>query len=180
MPANFRRENRHQRVVGQRRHGIADLVGGKPRQIRGDVVNRRFPLPSGQRLSDIGQKLECLNEVFAAASHAQRHAMLEQQPLRRIVIHRFQPAKRAAVARMLHDDRHLAQFFEGALRREQLKFDFRLFGRSHGNAAPESLTTGCRAFNDISIGAAYECFMTMTRRIQRSKGISPRIEARIT
>jgi len=54
VPANLRRENRHQRVVGQRRHRIADLVGRKPRQIRGDPVNRRFPLPSRQRLPDIG------------------------------------------------------------------------------------------------------------------------------
>ena len=114
VPANFRRENRHQRVVGQRRHWTADLIGGKPRQIRGDAVNRRLPLPSRQRLPDIGQKLQCLNEVFAAASHPQRHAMLEEQPLRRVVIHRFQPAKRAPVARMLHDDGHLAQSFEGS------------------------------------------------------------------
>ena len=54
VPANFRRENRHQGVIGQRRHRIADLVGGKPRQIRGDAVNRCFPLPSRQRLPAIG------------------------------------------------------------------------------------------------------------------------------
>ncbi len=54
VPANLRRENRHQRVVRQRSHRIADLVGRKPRQIRGDPVNRRFPLPSRQRLPDIG------------------------------------------------------------------------------------------------------------------------------
>ena len=60
--------------------------------------------------------------------------MLEQQVLRRVIIHGFQPAKRAAVARVLHDDRHLAQSFEGSLRRKQLKFDFRLFARLHGNS----------------------------------------------
>ena len=43
-----------------------------------------------------------------------------EQPLRRVVIHRFQPANRAAAARMLHDDGHLAQPFEGPMRREQL------------------------------------------------------------
>ena len=58
--------------------------------------------------------------------------MLEEQPLRRVVINRFQPVKRAPVARMLHDDGRLAQFFEGPMRRKQLKFDFRLFTRSHG------------------------------------------------
>ena len=61
--------------------------------------------------------------------------MLEQQLLRRVIIHRFQPAKRALVARMLHDYGHLAQSFEGSLRRKQLKFGFRLFARSHGNCA---------------------------------------------
>ena len=59
--------------------------------------------------------------------------MLEKQPLRRVVIDRFQPAEDAPVARMLHDDGHLAQFFENPLRRQQLKFDLRLFARSHGN-----------------------------------------------
>src|ERR1700730_5343905 len=33
-------------------------------------------------------------------------------------------------------------------------------------ALPESFTIGCRAFNDISIGKAYEHFMTMTGYIQ--------------
>jgi hypothetical protein len=33
-------------------------------------------------------------------------------------------------------------------------------------AAPESLTTGFRAFNDISIWMVYEGFMTMARRIR--------------
>ena len=60
--------------------------------------------------------------------------MLEEQPLRRIVVYRFQPVKRAPVARMLHDDGHLAQLFEGSLRRKQLEFDFCLFTRSHGNS----------------------------------------------
>ncbi len=59
--------------------------------------------------------------------------MLEEQPLRRVVIDRFQPAKRAPVARMLHNNGHLAQFFEGSFRCKQLKLDFRLFTRSHGN-----------------------------------------------
>jgi hypothetical protein len=34
---------------------------------------------------------------------------------------------------LLHDNRRLAQFFEDALRRQQLELDFRLFARSHGN-----------------------------------------------
>ena len=54
VPANLRRENGHQRVVGQRRDWIADLVGRKLRKIRAGTVNRRFPLPSYQRLRVIG------------------------------------------------------------------------------------------------------------------------------
>ena len=54
VPAKFRRENRHQRVVGQRRHWIADLSGRKPGQIGGGTVNRYLPLPSRQRLPDTG------------------------------------------------------------------------------------------------------------------------------
>jgi len=53
---------------------------------------------------------------------------------------------------MLHDDGHLAQFFENTLRRQQLKFDFRLPPGRTAIAAPESCTIGCRTFNGISIG----------------------------
>ena len=55
------------------------------------------------------------------------------QPLRRVVIRRFQPVKRAPIARVLHDDGNLAQFFESSLRREQLKFEFSLFTGAHRN-----------------------------------------------
>ncbi len=34
---------------------------------------------------------------------------------------------------MLQDDGHLAQFFEGSLRRKELKFDFRLLTGTHSN-----------------------------------------------
>ena len=60
--------------------------------------------------------------------------MPEQQLLQRVIIYGFQPAKRAPVARVLHDDRHVAQVFEGSLRRKQLEFDFRLRTRLHGNS----------------------------------------------
>ncbi|MDB5513564.1 MAG: hypothetical protein JWQ17_322 [Tardiphaga sp.] len=61
--------------------------------------------------------------------------MLEQQPLGRVLIHLFQPAKRAPVARMLQNDRQLSQFFEGSLRCKQFKFDFRLLSRAHDGGA---------------------------------------------
>ena len=71
--------------------------------------------------------------MLAVAAHAQRHTALKQRPLRCVVINCFQPADHATIARMLHDDGHLAQFFEDALRRQQLKLDFRLSTRLHGN-----------------------------------------------
>ena len=60
--------------------------------------------------------------------------MLEQQPLGRVVIHGFEPAKRAPVARMLHDDGHLAQSSKRSFRRKQLELDFRLLTRPHGDS----------------------------------------------
>ncbi|WP_375781318.1 hypothetical protein ACE103_02450 [Bradyrhizobium sp. ma5] len=62
--------------------------------------------------------------------------MLKQQPLRRVIIDRFQPVKCAAIARMLHDAGCLAQFSEASLRRKQLEFDFRLIAMPDGNGSP--------------------------------------------
>jgi hypothetical protein len=133
MPANSCRKRWHERIERKRRHRISDLGDRKPRQIGSHTVNRCFPLSSRQRPPDVGQKLQCLNEMLAAASHAQRHAALKQRPLGCVVINCLQPADHAAIARMLHDDGDLAQFFEDSLRRQQLKFDFRLFTRSYSN-----------------------------------------------
>ncbi len=70
VPAHLGREHRHQRVVAQRRHDIADLVGGEQREVGGDAGNRHLPLASLQGLPVIGWKLQRLDEVLAAVSHA--------------------------------------------------------------------------------------------------------------
>ncbi len=156
MPANSCRKRWHERIGRKRRQRISDLGDRKPRQIESHAVNRCFPLPSRQWPPDVGQKLQCLNEMLAAASHAQRHAALKQRPLRCVVINCLQPADHAAIARMLHDDGDLAQFSRIPCGASSLSSISACSpGRTAIAAPAESGTIGCWAFNGNSIGSTH-------------------------
>jgi hypothetical protein len=121
-PADPGRKHRRKLVRGQREGGM-DLRR-QAREIRRRAVDRRLPfLPhEGRLVAD--RELQGLDVAGAVAPHAQRAALARQRPIRRVVVDGVQPSDHAAVARVLHDHRGLADLLDRRGRRAQLQLDF--------------------------------------------------------
>src|SRR5262245_11855018 len=122
MTAQLGRKNRSEAVFSELTEPRTDVCR-KARQIRSRAIDRRLPfLPHEGRLVGMS-KLEGLNVARTGAPYAQRAALAGESAIRRVVIDSVQPAHDAAVARMSHDHRSLANPLYRRRGSEQLQFN---------------------------------------------------------